>query len=292
MYIMDGANTIPGYSLTSEWIKNIFSRTIKVSNCVPKHIGFVMDGNRRFARKNDMELKEGHEAGFDSMSRVLELCYEAGVNTATVFAFSIENFRRSSKEVDHIMRLAREKIKQIAEHGEIAQKYGIRIRVIGDLSLLQEDILKDIRETVESTKGNKRGTLNICFPYTGREEIFHSIKQVIEKCSDTKMINEASIDRHLYTGDLPPLDLLIRTSGVTRLSDFMLWQVSSKGIVIELYECLWPEFGPTRMAWTLLKFAFRKYFSVKDHKLEDEYDEEQDEFSEISDDYCSVKKTL
>lgn len=283
---MDGGSTIPGYSVALEWVKNIFSRTIKSSNCVPKHIGFVMDGNRRYARKNEIEIKEGHEAGFSSLSQVLELCYEAGVDTATVFAFSIENFRRTPSEVDHLMRLAREKIRQIAQHGEIAEKYGVRIRVIGDVSRLHKSVYDDIVATTELTKSNTRATLNICFPYTSREEMLHSIKDVIAGGKKSGEINEASIERSLYTGDDPPLDLLIRTSGVTRLSDFLLWQVSERGVVIELFDCLWPEFGPMKMAWALLKFAFRKTFSDKENELEDD-----DGVLENQDDLY-IKKTL
>lgn len=283
---MDGGSTIPGYSVALEWVKNLFSRTIKSSNCVPKHIGFVMDGNRRYARKNEIEIKEGHEAGFSSLSQVLELCYEAGVDTATVFAFSIENFRRTPSEVDHLMRLAREKIRQIAQHGEIAEKYGVRIRVIGDVSRLHKSVYDDIVATTELTKSNTRATLNICFPYTSREEMLHSIKDVIAGGKKSGEINEASIERSLYTGDDPPLDLLIRTSGVTRLSDFLLWQVSERGVVIELFDCLWPEFGPMKMAWALLKFAFRKTFSDKENELEDD-----DGVLENQDDLY-IKKTL
>lgn len=283
---MDGGSTIPGYSVALEWVKNLFSRTIKSSNCVPKHIGFVMDGNRRYARKNEIEIKEGHEAGFSSLSQVLELCYEAGVDTATVFAFSIENFRRTPSEVDHLMRLAREKIRQITQHGEIAEKYGVRIRVIGDVSRLHKSVYDDIVATTELTKSNTRATLNICFPYTSREEMLHSIKDVIAGGKKSGEINEASIERSLYTGDDPPLDLLIRTSGVTRLSDFLLWQVSERGVVIELFDCLWPEFGPMKMAWALLKFAFRKTFSDKENELEDD-----DGVLENQDDLY-IKKTL
>lgn len=283
---MDGGSTIPGYSVALEWVKNLFSRTIKSSNCVPKHIGFVMDGNRRYARKNEIEIKEGHEAGFSSLSQVLELCYEAGVDAATVFAFSIENFRRTPSEVDHLMRLAREKIRQIAQHGEIAEKYGVRIRVIGDVSRLHKSVYDDIVATTELTKSNTRATLNICFPYTSREEMLHSIKDVIAGGKKSGEINEASIERSLYTGDDPPLDLLIRTSGVTRLSDFLLWQVSERGVVIELFDCLWPEFGPMKMAWALLKFAFRKTFSDKENELEDD-----DGVLENQDDLY-IKKTL
>lgn len=275
---MEAERTLQGAS-TAEWIKNQFCNVLRVSNSVPRHVGFVMDGNRRYARKMEIEIKEGHEAGYLSMSRVLELCYQAGVETATVFAFSIENFKRSSLEVDNLMQLARERIRQLADKGELAEKYGIRVRVIGDLKLLPKDVYKEIRRTTDLTKNNTRATLNICFPYTGREEIFHSVTEVISDEVPSEDISESLLEKHLYTGDLAPLDLLVRTSGVSRLSDFMLWQSSNRGVVIELTDRLWPEFGPMNMAWILLKFAFRRSFSVE-HKLNDEV-EDDDEVERI-----------
>ncbi|KAG0668756.1 cis-prenyltransferase [Maudiozyma exigua] len=274
---MSEESKIPGNLFFLSLIKNVFSRTIRASNNVPKHVGFIMDGNRRWARKNEIEVKDGHEAGFHSMSRILELCYEAGVHTATVYAFSIENFKRSKYEVDSLMDLAQRRIRQITENGELTDKYGIRVRVIGDISLLDKDVLADIQEATERTKNNRRAVLNICFPYTGREEIVHSMKDIIKKQNEgiitTGQINEDMIENHLYTGGLPPLDLLIRTSGVSRLSDFMIWQGTKKGVMIELLDCLWPEFGSIRMGWILLKFAFRKsYSNVKSTGDEDDDD--------------------
>lgn len=266
---MEVKNTLPGSSFIESWVKNIFSRTIKVSGKAPKHVGFIMDGNRRFAKKNEIEVKEGHEAGFFSMSKILELLYESGVEVATVYAFSIENFKRSSKEIDNLMELAKDRIKQISEHGELAQKYGIKIKVIGDLSLLKPDVYKEMQLAMKTTENNTRAILNICFPYTGREEILHSMKTVIENTKDENEITEELIEKNLYTGDQPPLDLLIRTSGVHRLSDFMIWQASNKGVVIELLDCLWPEFTPFKMAWILLKFIFKNTFFNINDELED-----------------------
>ncbi|SMN20289.1 similar to Saccharomyces cerevisiae YBR002C RER2 Cis-prenyltransferase involved in dolichol synthesis [Maudiozyma saulgeensis] len=274
---MSEESKIPGHYFVLSLLKNIFSRTLRASNNVPRHVGFIMDGNRRWARKNDIEVKDGHEAGFHSMSRILELCYEAGVDTATVFAFSIENFKRSKYEVDSLMDLAQRRIKQITENGELTDKYGIRVRVIGDISLLDKDVLLDIQHATERTKNNTRATLNICFPYTGREEVVHSMKDVITENYSPSEINEDLIDSHLYTGGLPPLDLLIRTSGVSRLSDFMIWQGSKKGVRIELLDCLWPEFGPLRMGWILLKFAFRKSYSNSKEVIDEDYEEEEEE---------------
>ncbi|EDO19297.1 hypothetical protein Kpol_1036p40 [Vanderwaltozyma polyspora DSM 70294] len=285
---MNNYNSSSDTSMPMIFLKNLFSKTIRTSNCVPKHVGFVMDGNRRYAKKKDIEIKEGHEAGFLSMSKILELCYESGVEITTVFAFSIENFKRSSKEVDHLMKLASDRIRQITEHGDLAEKYGIRVRVIGDLSLLPTDVLKDIELATEITKNNNRATLNICFPYTGREEIFHSVKTVLSQNLSGNEINEKLLDSNLYTSGLPPLDLLVRTSGVTRLSDFMLWQVINHDVTIELLDCLWPEFGPIRMGWILLKFVFNKSFTNVGSKTGEEYDGELNETNGVKDDNNQV----
>lgn len=266
---------LPGYLYIITLIKNIIAHTLKISTHVPKHVGFIMDGNRRYAKKNSMKIKDGHEAGFISMGKVLELCYEAGVDTVTVYAFSIENFNRTKDEVNALMKLAKIRIRELTEQGELAHKYGVRVRVIGDISLLSQDLLEELLITTNLTKNNSRATLNICFPYTGREEIFHSIKQNIvngKKNNDkNSLITENTIEENLYTGNLPPLDLLIRTSGVCRLSDFLIWQVSNRNVSIELIDCLWPEFGPIRMAWIILKFVFRKTFG---HKLSSSEDDE------------------
>lgn len=253
---------LPGSWSALALLKNLFSRTVRASNHVPRHVGFIMDGNRRYARKRALEVKDGHEAGFHSMSRILELCYEAGVQVATVYAFSIENFKRSPDEVASLMDLARRRIRQITENGELTDKYGIKVQAIGALELLDADVLADIHAATERTKNNTRATLNICFPYTGREEIVHAMQgSVADHVSGTE-ISEETLDSHLYTAGQPPLDLLIRTSGVSRLSDFMIWQAARSGVDIELLDCLWPEFGPLRMAWVLLKFAFRNSYGA------------------------------
>ncbi|CCE61520.1 hypothetical protein TPHA_0A04470 [Tetrapisispora phaffii CBS 4417] len=265
-------------SSTLNVLKNLLANTLKSSNCIPKHIGFVMDGNRRYAKKNDLEIKEGHEAGFISMAKILELCYQAGVETTTVFAFSIENFKRTSSEVDQLMNLARNRVKQITENGELAETFGVRVRVIGDLSLLSSEVLEEISDAVEVTKKNKRATLNICFPYTGREEIYHSINKNIKQTLQHKQdkIDEDTLNYNLYTAHLPKLELLIRTSGETRLSDFMLWQVCERGVMIEFLDVLWPDFTPYQMAYILMKYIYKKSVGkpLRNISLGTEYDGE------------------
>ncbi|SCU90725.1 LADA_0F06062g1_1 [Lachancea dasiensis] len=280
---MTDNNTFPGSSQALNFCKNVFSRALRSSNNVPRHIGLIMDGNRRWAKRKHVEIKEGHSAGFHSMSRALELCYEAGVNTATVFAFSIENFRRSAIEVDSLMNLASSGIRQVVQNGEMAEKFGVRINIIGDRSLLPEDVLREVEAAEKITKDNTRAVLNLCFPYTGRDELLQSIIRTIDKTQNKELnftnIDEAVIDENLYTGGSPPVDLLIRTSGVTRLSDFLLWQLSRKGVVIEFLDCLWPDFGSRQMAWILLKFAYKKFYSASEPELDEEIEGQGDSYS-------------
>ncbi|SCU84429.1 LAMI_0C07448g1_1 [Lachancea mirantina] len=276
---MIDSSGFPGVLGVLEIAKNAFAHIIRASDCVPQHVAFIMDGNRRWAKKQHIEIREGHNAGFQSMSRVLELCYESGVKTATVFAFSIENFKRTPTEIEWLMNLTRNGIRQVIQNGEMAEKYGIKINVIGDKALLPLDVQKDIQKAELLTKDNHRAVLNICFPYTGRHELLKSIKEVIERVDEGEMdldqVDEEAISNHLYTGTLPPVDLLIRTSGVYRLSDFLMWQVSRKGVIIEFLDCLWPDFGIRKMAWILLKFAYSKSFSYRDLNAEDGQDIEQ-----------------
>ncbi|AET40061.1 ditrans,polycis-polyprenyl diphosphate synthase Ecym_5299 [Eremothecium cymbalariae DBVPG len=276
---MFDSNTIPLNSQLLEYLKNTFSRTIRASGKVPQHVAFIMDGNRRYARRHNIEVREGHSAGFVSMNKVLELCYASGVKTATVFAFSVENFKRSAFEINSLMELAKERVIQITEHGELASKYGIRICIIGDRSLLPTDLQEEMERAEKITEKNTRAVLNVCIPYTGRGEILHSIKSTVADAQNDGLlqdneVNDTALDAHMYTAHLPSLDLLIRTSGVSRLSDFLLWQVCQKGVIIELLDCLWPEFGPFTMAWILLKFAFRKSFESQD---DSDFDEGNDD---------------
>lgn len=234
---------------------------------VPQHIGFIMDGNRTYAKIKHIELKEGHSAGFESMAKILEICYDCGVKCATVFAFSIENFKRSNYEIQWLMELAKTKFKQVVSNGEMCEQFGIQIRILGDLDLVPEDVKKVLLDAQELTKNNSRAILNVCWSYTSRDDITHSIKEIINKISknqiNIKDINENLISENLYTGNSPPLDLLIRTSGVYRLSDFMLWESSKEECDIEILDVLWPQFNAISMIWILIKWSFNKTYNVK-----------------------------
>lgn len=234
---------------------------------VPEHIGFIMDGNRTYAKQKHIELKEGHSAGFESMARNLEVCYDCGVKCATVFAFSTENFKRPRYEIQWLMELAKAKFTQVVSNGELCEQYGVKIKILGDLELLPDDVKEVLLRAEEITKHNKRALLNVCWCYTSRNDMKNSIKTIIEQVSDSQLglndIDEDCISKNLYTGDSPPLDLLIRTSGVHRLSDFMLWECIEEKCQIEIVDTLWPQFNAVNMIWLLIKWSFNRTYNAK-----------------------------
>ncbi|KAL9115204.1 MAG: hypothetical protein Q9227_000998 [Pyrenula ochraceoflavens] len=304
-----------------------------------------MDGNRRYARKQRIETVEGHNLGFEALARILEVCYKSGVQVVSVYAFSIENFKRSKHEVDHLMDMAKVKLAQLSQHGDLLDRYGASVRVIGQTELVKPDVLEVIDRAMDMTKHNDKAVLNICFPYTSRDEITTAIRETViefskplekptttakspfsesriaynirtqngpsngkssshleppqvtttnhrplsssrnssstsvsslsnnanektdsSNASSTSTLNPATpqtedtstpslyrpqypspdtitpetITSHTFTATCPPLDLLIRTSGVHRLSDFMLWQCHQETEIVFM-DCLWPE---------------------------------------------------
>ncbi|RLV93557.1 Dehydrodolichyl diphosphate synthase complex subunit RER2 [Spathaspora sp. JA1] len=257
----DWISTFPGYKQVLTTAKKTFGRIIRTGP-VPKHVGIIMDGNRRYAKTHKIEIKEGHSLGFDSMASILELLYESGVECATVYAFSIENFKRSNIEVKWLMDLAKSKFKQINNHGELCQEYGVKVRILGNKSLLPKDVLEILNETEEISKNNTRAVLNVCFPYTSRDEITHSIQETVQQSTEfpEMTINQETLDNNLYTKDSPKLDLLVRTSGTSRLSDFLLWQCVSPDCAIVFVDKLWPAFRPWDMAKILINWGFNKYW--------------------------------
>jgi ditrans,polycis-polyprenyl diphosphate synthase len=323
---------------------------------IPQHVAFVMDGNRRFARSHGIETVEGHNLGFEALARILEVCYKSGVKVVTIYAFSIENFKRSKFEVDALMDMAKVKLSQMAQHGDLLDRYGAKVRVLGRLDLLKPDVLAAVNKAVDLTSRNGDRVLNICFPYTSRDEITTAIRDTVQdystplhpgnghprtpfseshivhniraqtlgsKTSDTQSDSESTsaesssqeddtilrndpvnrvyesgssfsssttlhlgqqdaqhlqtivqgktsngespafnspenisrqtLSDHMLTKGTPPLDLLVRTSGVERLSDFMLWQCHENTEIVFL-DVMWPEFDlwhfmPVLLGW-------------------------------------------
>lgn len=221
---------------------------------IPKHIALVMDGNRRYARLHRLETAEGHALGFESLKGILEVCYKAGVQVVTIYAFSIENFKRSKYEVDILMDLAKNNLLQLCQHGDIADQYDIRIKILGQRTLVSEDVQKVIDRAERMTQHNTRATLNVCFPYTSRDEMARAMSSFVERAEMGELstaqiegLNEKTFEEELMTAGCPDPDIMIRTSGVERLSDFLLWQ-AGKNTTISFVNIFWPEFG----LWTFL----------------------------------------
>ncbi|XP_037737528.2 dehydrodolichyl diphosphate synthase complex subunit DHDDS isoform X3 [Chelonia mydas] len=195
---------------------------------MPKHVAFIMDGNRRYAQKCHVKRQQGHSEGFDKLAQTLRWCLNLDIREVTVYAFSIENFKRSKEEVDGLMELARQKFSRLLEEQENLKKHGVCIRVLGDLPLLPLDIQELIAQAVLATRNYNKCFLNVCFAYTSRHEISNAVREmawgVEQGLLEPSDVSESLLDKCLYTNNSPNPDLLIRTSGEVRLSDFLLWQ--------------------------------------------------------------------
>lgn len=225
---------------------------------VPRHVGIVMDGNRRWARRKAQPLVEGHSSGFAALAPILDLSFSAGIKEVTIYAFSIENFRRPHHEVDNLMDIARDKLRSIADQGEVAEKHGVQVRVLGATEMLPQDIQEVCAELVARTALNGNFVLNICVPYTARDDIVHAIRIVATEQKED--ITEDTLSKALYTGNCRPLDLLIRTSGTHRLSDFLLWEIDQDTRTrIEFVPQLWPEYSPRHYFMSLMRWILWRY---------------------------------
>lgn len=209
------------------WLQTLAMNVIKHGYRLPRHIAFVMDGNRRYANSQHIRKIEGHSKGFDKLADCLRWCLDIGIREVTTFAFSIENFKRSEEEVTGLLDLAREKFSKLLLEGPKLKEHGVRIRVIGNISLLPDDLQKLISQTMLETETNDKLFLNVAFSYTSRDEITHSIEEILRHGDGMHEddISERLMDECLYSRHSPPPDLLFRTSGETRISDFLMWQV-------------------------------------------------------------------
>ncbi len=210
---------------------------------IPQHVGIIMDGNRRFARELGMRPADGHMKGRDKLEEVIDWCREVGIKILTVYAFSTENFSRGRDEVLTLMRLFVDNLKKAADD-ERVHKNGIKIRVIGQRELLPKDVREAIKYAEEKTKDYDGFYFNIAIAYGGREEIINAIKEIATEVKEGKLkvedIDEEVVRKHLYTADLPDPDLILRTSGEERISNFLLWQSAySEFYFADIY---WPTF--------------------------------------------------
>jgi undecaprenyl diphosphate synthase len=232
------------------------SRVPEDIQTVPRHIAIIMDGNGRWARERGLPRTEGHRRGADSVRRVVEACGELGVEFLTLYAFSSENWKRPKREVEALMRLLQQFLK--SRTAEMMEQ-NVRLQAIGRLHDLPEACQAELHRSITKTAQNTGLTLILALSYGGREEIIDGVKSLLESVErghlDKAMIDGEVFSKHLYTRYYPDPDLLIRTSGELRLSNFLLWQMSYTEFYVT--EKLWPDFGREALLEALRAFNAR-----------------------------------
>ncbi|XLS29897.1 isoprenyl transferase [Flavobacteriaceae bacterium M23B6Z8] len=224
---------------------------------LPEHIAIIMDGNGRWAKQKGKLRIFGHENGTKAVKQVVEACAELGVRNLTLYAFSTENWNRPKLEVETLMKLL---VTSLRKELRLLTKNNIRLTSIGNIETLPKTAKKELLDVIERTKDNNRMTLTLALSYGAREEIKNAVKSLSSKVKNNiisvESIDESIINAHLYTQDLPDVDLLIRTSGEHRVSNFLLWQIA----YAELYftDILWPDFTKEDLYEAILNYQNRE----------------------------------
>jgi len=220
---------------------------------VPYHIGIIMDGNGRWAQARGMPRLAGHQAGVDNIRRILEHCVRRGVKVLTIYAFSTENWRRPPDEVSGLMRLLGLTIqRQLNE----LNRNGVRILHSGRMEGINKHLQKQIMHALEVTKNNDRIILNVAFNYGGRAEILDAVRHIIQDGIPPEALTEETLSSYMYIGELPDPDLIIRTGGEWRLSNFLIWQAA----YAEYYTTptFWPDFDEAELDKALIEYSHRE----------------------------------
>lgn len=226
-------------------------------NNLPQHIAIIMDGNGRWAKKHIIGRIRGHKKGAQAVKTTVRACREIGVKYLTIFAFSIENWKRPEEEVQALMSLVAE---YLAKETKQFKKQGIRLTTIGELDRLNPSLKEKLLQAKADTANNVEMTLTLALSYGGRDEIIHAVKKIIQDNKKSKIdineINNDMFNRYLYTFGMPDPDLLIRTSGEYRISNFLLWQIA----YTELYftNVLWPDFTKDHLFKAIASYQKRE----------------------------------
>jgi len=226
---------------------------------IPKHVGIICDGNRRFARALGEEPWKGHEQGADKIQDVVEWCLEFGIKYLTLWLFSTENFARPEKEKEEIFKIAKKAAKKFLESSKVHENK-IRLTVIGNLNLFPQDVREEIQKAVEATKTYNNFFLNVAIGYGGKEEILDCVKQIAKQIAEGKLkpedITKEILDKNMYSATIPDVDLVIRTSGEQRTSGFLIWKTD----YAEFYfsEKFWPEFEKEDFLKAIMVYSERE----------------------------------
>ncbi|MEE8567285.1 MAG: isoprenyl transferase [Anaerolineales bacterium] len=228
-------------------------KPLKLPDKVPTHIAIIMDGNGRWARARSLPRLAGHRAGVDNLRRVLEACVEFGIQYLTIYAFSTENWNRPVDEVRGLMNILEEVIDR--ELQKLNEK-GVQLRHIGRLERLPPELQEKVRHAIELTRNNQKLVLNIAWNYGGRAEIVDAIQQIVADGISPDEVEEDLVSRYLYTAGCPDPDLIIRTAGELRASNFLIWQGAySEWYIASTY---WPEFDREELFKALCEYASRE----------------------------------
>ena len=218
----------------------------------PRHVAIIMDGNGRWAKRRGLPRAMGHKAGGDAVKRVVEAAGELGLECLTLYAFSSENWKREEGEISDLMNLMR---RFIERELEAFVTEGLKLKIIGDYKAFAPDIVEKLEAALERTSGGTR-TLAVALNYGAQKEIARAATLAMEASGGRAPLDPSAIDAHLYTNDLPPLDLLVRTSGEVRLSNFLLWQAAYAEMIFT--DTLWPDFGEAELRAACDEFATRE----------------------------------
>lgn len=222
-------------------------------NSVPKHLGLILDGNRRWAKERGLPTLEGHRQGAEAFKTVALAAFDRGVKYVSAYAFSTENWQRTEEEVGYLMRLF---VKAVEKHLNTFHKADIRIVILGRMAELPDDVRTALEKTENKTKDNTRGTLAICVNYGGQEELVDAFKKLVAEDVAPSDIDRSLIMSAVYHPEVPGIDLLVRTSGENRTSGFMLYRSD----YAELYftDVLWPDFNEAELDKAFAEYALRK----------------------------------
>ena len=224
---------------------------------IPRHIAFIMDGNGRWAKQHHMIRSKGHEHGGKTVQRVLDLCLARGIKWVTLYAFSTENWGRPKLEVAFLMRMLR---KYLRERLPEMQQKGVRLHAIGELDMLPKDAREELDRCIAATSGNSAINMVLALSYGSRQEITAAARRLAERVQRGELqpqeITPELMSANLYTAGMPDPDLLIRTSGEMRISNYLLWQISYAELWVT--DVLWPDFGEKELDAALASFAARE----------------------------------
>ena len=227
---------------------------------IPNHIAIILDGNGRWARKRGLPRNLGHRQGVDTLVKIVRCCSEIGIKNLTVYAFSTENWNRPEQEVNYLMNLLEEYFIGLDKK---LRKRNIKLKVIGEKTRLSDKLINIINEVQENTKNNTGMIFNIAFNYGSKDEIIHAVKSMV---NDNVLITKENFDKYLYTNESGNVDLLIRTSGEQRISNFLLWQIA----YAEFYftDVHWPDFKESELEKALEAYQNRdrRFGGLKDEK--------------------------